>query len=187
MQEDVDLYLEEAQGGMQHSIEHLENELLKVRAGKASPNMVNELKVPYYGTETPMNQVATVSNADSKTLIIQPWEKNMLAPIEKAIFEANLGVTPQNDGEVVRITIPALTEERRKDLVKKAKELGEEAKVSIRSVRHKAMDHIKKAVKNGYPEDAGKRKENEVQKLTDDFSGKVDHMIDAKEKDIMTI
>jgi ribosome recycling factor len=185
--EDIDSYLAEAEAGMQHSIEHLEHELIKVRAGKASPNMVNELLVPYYGADTPIGQVANVSNADSKTLIIQPWEKNMLAPIEKAIFEANLGVTPQNDGEVVRITLPALTEERRRDLVKNAKKLAEDAKVSIRSVRHKAMDHIKKAVKDGYPEDAGKRMEDQVQKLTNDFSAKVDHMIEAKEKDIMTI
>jgi len=186
-QEEVKKYVTDAKESMQDSIEHLQKELLKVRTGKASPAMVADLIVPYYGNPTPLNQVANVSSLDSRTLAIQPWEKSMLAPIEKAIFEANLGITPQNDGEVVRLAIPALTEERRKGLVKQIKSLGEDAKVSLRNARHKAMDQIKKAVKDGYPEDAGKRIENEIQELTDSFSGKVDKLIESKEKDIMTI
>lgn len=186
-EEDVQKHIDHSREGMNLSVEHLEHELMKVRAGKASPDMVGELMVPYYGANTPMNQVANISNADARTLVIQPWEKNMLAPIEKAIFEANLGITPQNDGEVVRISIPPLTEDRRHDLVKRAKQLGEDAKVSIRNVRREAMSNIKKATKDGFPEDAGKRKEEEVESLTKKFTEKVDHMIEAKEKDIMTI
>lgn len=185
--EEVNLYVEHAEELMEQSIEHLQNELVKVRTGKAAPTMLEGLMIQYYGVPTPINQVANVSAADARTLVIQPWEKSMLAPIEKAIFEANLGVTPQNDGEVVRISIPPLTEERRKDLVKKAKALGEDAKVSVRNARRDAMDHIKKAVKDGYPEDAGKRKEQEVQNLTDKYSERIDHMIEAKEKDILTV
>ncbi|KAA3640512.1 MAG: ribosome recycling factor [Bacteroidetes bacterium] len=177
----------ETKEAMEHSIEHLGSELNKVRTGKANASMVSGLLVEYYGNPTPLNQVGNVTNADSRTLVIQPWEKSMIGPIEKAIFEANLGVTPQNDGEVVRISIPPLTEDRRKDLVKQAKSLGEEAKISIRSARHKAMDSIKKAVKDGYPEDMGHDKEAETQKLTDDYGTKVDDLVSTKENDIMTI
>lgn len=186
-QEEVQEIMAEAKEGMEQSLEHLEHELIKVRTGKASPAMVNELMVEYYGSPTPLNQVSNVSSADSRTLMIQPWEKSVIPAIERAIFEANLGVTPQNDGEVVRITIPMLTEERRKDLVKQAKALGEEAKVSIRNSRRHVMDELKKAIKAGLPEDIGKRKEDQLQNLTDSFTDKVDKMIDAKEKDIMTV
>ncbi|RME95580.1 MAG: ribosome recycling factor [Bacteroidetes bacterium] len=186
-QEDIDLTLSAAEEAMQASIEHLTKELMAIRAGKASPAMINSLTVSYYGIDTPLNQVANISAADSRTLVIQPWEKSMIGPIEKAIFEANLGVTPQNDGELVRITIPMLTEERRKELVKRAKALGEEAKVSIRNERREAIQTIKKAVKEGYPEDLGRDAEAAAQKLTDKYSAKVDQMIEAKEKDIMTI
>ncbi len=172
---------------MKASIEHLQFELTKVRTGKASTSLLIDIAVNYYGHPTPVSQVANVSTADARTIIIQPWEKSMLAPIEKAIFEANLGITPMNDGEVVRLSIPPLTEERRKDLVKLAKQLGEEAKISLRSTRHKALDSIKKAVKEGYPEDAGKRKEAEVQNLITDYTKKVDNMVEAKEKDVMTV
>lgn len=186
-QEEVKEIMSEAQVGMEHSLEHLEHELIKVRTGKASPTMVNELLVNYYGSPTPLNQVGNITSADSRTLMIQPWEKSVIPAIEKAIFEANLGVTPQNDGEVVRITIPMLTEERRKELVKQAKHLGEEAKVSIRNSRRHVMDELKKAIKAGLPEDIGKRKEDELQKMTNSFTDKVDKMIDVKEKDIMTV
>jgi ribosome recycling factor len=186
-QEEIKKLMTETKGSMDHAIEHLNAELVKVRTGKANANMVAGLLVEYYGNPTPLNQVGNVTNADSRTLVIQPWEKNMIGPIEKAIFEANLGVTPQNDGEVVRISIPPLTEERRKDLVKKAKSLGEEAKVSIRSARHKAIEGVRKAVKDGYPEDMGHDKEAEAQKLTDDYGVKVDEFVKAKETDIMTI
>lgn len=187
MQEDVKQSVRSAKEAMESSIEHLQHELVKIRTGKASPAMLNGIKVPYYGNLTPLNQVANVSTSDAKTLVIQPWEKSMLAPIEKAIFEANLGLTPQNDGELIRINIPPLTEERRRDLVKQAKALGEDTKVSIRNARQKAMEQIKKSVKEGFPEDAGKRLETEVQNLTDKYTERVDELIKAKEKDIMTV
>lgn len=186
-EEDIQLYLDVAEEGMEAAIKHLNDELLKVRAGKASPSALNGLLVPYYGSPTPLNQVANVTTSDSRTLIIQPWEKNMIGPIEKAIFEANLGFTPQNDGELIRINIPMLTEERRKELVKKVKAIGEDTKVGIRNTRRDAMDGVKKAIKDGYPEDAGKRKEDTVDKLTKKYSDKVDELVNAKEKDIMTI
>lgn len=172
---------------MDQAISHLGDELSNVRAGKAYPGMVSGLMVDYYGSPTPMAQVANVTATDSRTLSIQPWEKSMLAPIEKAIFEANLGITPMNNGEVVMIMVPPLTEERRKSLVRNCKSLGEDAKVSIRNSRHKLMDAIKKEVKSGYPEDAGKRKEGNVQKQVDGHIENVDKLIAAKEKDIMTV
>lgn len=187
MEEDINLYLEMAEESMKDSIEHLQKELLKLRTGKASTAMFTDLLVAYYGSPTPLNQVANVNTSDARTIVIQPWEKAMLAPIEKAIFEANLGLTPQNDGELIRIMIPPLTEDRRKQLVKRAKALGEDAKVSVRNARRDAMEGIKKGVKDGYPEDAGKRREGEIQDLTDKFGKKIDAYIDAKEKDIMTI
>ena len=134
-----------------------------------------------------MNQVSNVSTSDARTLVIQPWEKAMLAPIEKAIFEANLGVTPQNDGEIIRIIIPPLTEERRAGLAKQAKALGEESKVSVRNVRREIMEVIKTAVKEGYPEDEGKRLEARVKEMTDGHTNTVDDLVEKKEKDIMTI
>ena len=174
-------------GNMDHSIEHLKEELAKIRAGKASPSLVSGLLVDYYGNPTPLNQVANIGTPDSRTIAIQPWEKPMLAHIEQAIFKANLGVTPMNDGETVRINIPPLTEDRRKDLVKQAKATGEDCKVSIRSERTKIMNQIKSEVKDGYPEDAGKRKEDKIQELTNSYNSKVDAMIKAKEEDIMKI
>ncbi|HKK78316.1 MAG TPA: ribosome recycling factor [Phaeodactylibacter sp.] len=187
MQEDAEQYVSEAESSMQKSLGHLKQELAKIRAGKASPDMLSGIVVPYYGNQTPLNQVANITSSDSRTLVIQPWEKSMIAPIEKAIFEANLGLTPQNDGDLVRINIPPLTEERRKQLVKQAKNYGEETKVSLRSARRDAMEHLKKAIKEGYPEDAGKRLEDEVESLTKSYSNKVDATVEAKEKDIMTL
>ena len=187
MDTEVSNYLEEAKILMESSIDHLKSELLKIRTGKASPAMLEGIIVPYYGTPTPLNQVANVATADARTMTIQPWEKTMLAPIEKAIFESNLGLTPQNDGEIIRIGVPPLTEERRKELAKRAKGLGEDAKVSIRNARRIAMDNIKKAVKDGFPEDEGKKKETEIQEVTNQFSSKIDGLVVAKEKDIMTI
>jgi len=187
MIDDVNMAIEIAQESMGEAIERLHRELLKLRTGKASPNMVSDLLVDYYGSPTPLKQVANISKADVRTLTIQPWEKAMLGPIEKSIFEANLGITPMNDGEMIRISIPPLTEERRKDLVKKAKATGEDAKISIRNARKDAMETIKKSVKNGLSEDIGKGKEGDVQNATNNFSKKVDDLITAKEKDIMTI
>ena len=187
MQEDAEQYVSEAKSSMQKSIDHLKQELAKIRAGKASPDMLTGVVVPYYGNQTPLNQVANITSSDSRTLVIQPWEKSMIAPIEKAIFEANLGLTPQNDGDLVRINIPLLTEERRKQLVKQAKNYGEDTKVSLRSARRDAMEHLKKAIKDGYPEDAGKRLEDEVEQLTKAYYNKVDATVEAKEHDVMTL
>jgi ribosome recycling factor len=185
--EEVNLLMRAAQEAMEKSIEHLSFELTKVRTGKASTSLLIDIAVSYYGAMMPVNQVATVTTADARTIEIQPWEKSMLGPIEKAILQANLGITPMNNGEVIRLTIPPLTEERRKDLVKQAKHLGEEAKIGIRNSRHKALDGIKKAVKDGYPEDAGKKKEHDVQELVNTYTKKIDHMVEVKEKDVMTV
>ncbi|RMF20754.1 MAG: ribosome recycling factor, partial [Bacteroidetes bacterium] len=163
MQIEIDQLLDEVRKSYGKALEHLKNELTKIRAGKASPAMLDGIRVEYYGTPMPLNQVSNVTTADAKTIVIQPWEKSMLAPIEKAIFEANLGLTPMNDGEVIRLNIPPLTEDRRQLLVKQAKHHGEETKISLRTTRHKALEIIKKAVKDGYPEDAGKRLEEKVE------------------------
>ncbi len=181
------MILEMAQEAMSESIEHLKRELAKISTGKASPGMLSGLRVDYYGTPTPLQQVANVNVSDARTLAIKPWEKSMLAPIERAIFEANLGFTPRNDGETIHINIPMLTEDRRRQLVKRAKGLGEDTKVSVRAARRDAMDEIKQAVKDGFPEDMGKRKEEEVQSLTKKFGADIDGLIGDKEKDIMTI
>ena len=187
MIDDINEYFGKGDKYMQDAIEHLNSELSKIRTGKASPAMLKGILVEYYGNPTPLSQVANVGTADAKTLTIQPWEKNMLGPIEKSIFEANMGLTPMNDGELIRISIPPLTEERRKEMVKRAKALGEDAKVSLRSARHKMMDFVKKAVKDGFPEDAGKRKEDEIQKKVNKYGDDVNNIVAAKEKDIMTV
>ena len=187
MSEDINDMMEMTQLEMDSALEHLSKELSKIRTGKASPTILSGIMVEYYGTPTPISQVANVGTADARTITIQPWEKPMLANIEQAIFAANIGLTPMNDGEYIRINMPPLTEDRRKNLVKQAKKEGEDAKVSLRSARHKAMDHIKKEVKDGYPEDAGKRKEGEIEKMINDAADKINKMIEAKEKDIMTI
>ncbi|MEZ4912028.1 MAG: ribosome recycling factor [Saprospiraceae bacterium] len=169
------------------ALEHLDFELNKIRAGKASPAMLNGLMVDYYGAPTPLSQVANISTTDARTIAIQPWEKKMLGAIEKCIFEANLGITPMNDGDVVRLSIPPMSEERRVLLAKQAKAAGEESKVAIRAHRHKIIDFIKKKVKDGFPEDSGKRKEDEIQKKVDSYMTKIDQIVDNKEKDIMTL
>jgi len=187
MHQEVLDQLEEGSMLMEEALEHLEKELQKIRAGKASPSILGGVMVDYYGSQTPLSQVSNISATDSRTLTIAPWEKGMIQPIEQGIMYANLGLNPQNNGEVVIINIPPLTEERRKDFVKRAKSLGEDAKISLRNARHKMMDAIKKAVKDGYPEDEGKRREESTQKTVNGFGDKVDQMIDKKEKDIMTI
>ncbi|MCC8173558.1 MAG: ribosome recycling factor [Odoribacter sp.] len=187
MNEEVKLYLDDAKEQMQNALNHLENELAKIRAGKANPKILMDVLVDYYGSPTPLSQVANVSVPDPRTISVQPWEKQMIAPIEKAIRNANLGLNPDNNGEVVRINIPPLTEERRRDLVKQSKGTGETAKISIRNARRDTIDHFKKMVKDGLPEDMAKDAEAEVQKLTDSFSKKVEEMLAVKEKDIMTI
>ncbi|MBX2815377.1 MAG: ribosome recycling factor [Saprospiraceae bacterium] len=186
-EEELEMAIEIFGESMDESMQHLAGELTKIRAGKASPTMLSGIMVEYYGSPTPLNQVSNVGTTDSRTISIQPWEKGMLGTIEKAIFEANLGLTPMNDGEFIRINIPPLTEERRIQLVKQAKSLGEDTKVSLRSARHKVMDAIKSAVKNGYPEDAGKRREAEIEKQLKAYYEKTEGLVKTKEEDIMTI
>lgn len=187
MNEDLNMVFDLANDGMKAALNHLENELLKIRAGKATPGMVDSVFVEYYGSQTPLNQVANVNTPDGRTITIQPWEKNMLDPIEKAIINSNLGLNPQNNGDIIIISVPTLTEERRRDLLKQAKAEGEHAKVSIRNARKEANDEIKKLQKDGLPEDLCKDAEEQVQKLTNTFSQKVDDLIVVKEKDIMTV
>lgn len=187
MEETLESVLAKGKEGFDKAIQHLGEELKKIRAGKASPAMLGGIMVPYYGNPTPLTQVANISTPDSRTLSIQPWEKNLLGEIEKAIFEANLGLTPMNDGEQVRITIPAMTEDRRRDLTKQAKASGEDAKVGLRNVRHKLIDSIRKEVKDGYPEDAGKKREAEVDALIKEYTATIDNLLEAKEKEIMTV
>ena len=187
MAETIESTLATGKAEMDKAIDHLKYELAKIRAGKATPSMLNGIMVDYYGNPTPLEQVANLGTPDSRTISIQPWEKNMLGAIEKSIFEANLGLTPMNDGEFVRIVIPPLTEERRKQMAKQARVSVEDAKVSFRNARHKMIDFIKKEVKEGYPEDEGKKREISVQDLVNTYSKNSDAIYEAKEKDILTV
>ncbi len=172
---------------MQKAITHLEVELNKIRAGKASPAMLDGVMVDYYGAMTPLSQVASINTPEARTLLIQPWEKSLIKNIEKAIIDSNLGLAPSNDGIMIRISVPPQSEDRRKDLLKRAKAEGEHAKVGIRNLRRDANDNIKKLQKAGLPEDLAKDGEAKSQKITDDYITKVDKHLEAKEKDIMTI
>lgn len=187
MEPTIDSTIDQGKKAFDKVLDHLKDELQKIRAGKASPVMLKGLVVDYYGTPTQLTQVANVTTPDARTLSIAPWEKSMLSPIEQSIFAANLGLTPMNDGEQIRISIPPLTEERRIDLAKQCKSLGEDAKISIRTARHKMIDFIKKEVKDGYPEDAGKRKESEVEQMLKDITKRIEDFLAAKEKEIMTV
>ena len=187
MTDEYKLILDIASEKMQKAIEHLTESLLSVRAGKVSPNVLNGVMVEYYGTPTAIPQVASVTVPDAKTILIQPWEKKLIPAIEKAILVANLGLTPSNNGEQIRLTIPALTEERRKQLVKQVRSDAETARVSLRNARRDAVEGFKKAQKEGMPEDMAKDGETETQKLTDKFSKKLEELLDAKEKEIMTV
>ncbi|MGV9012256.1 MAG: ribosome recycling factor [Flavobacteriales bacterium] len=169
------------------AVDHLDNELVKIRAGRANPAMLEGIRVDYYGSEVPLSQVSNINTPDARTLLIQPWEKKMIEPIEKAIQAANLGFNPSNNGDNIIILVPMLTEDRRKDLVKAAKAEGEHAKVSIRGARQKAMEGIKKLQKDGMPEDGAKSAEAEVDKVTGIWNKKVDALIEAKEKDILKV
>ncbi|UKJ07522.1 ribosome recycling factor [Solitalea lacus] len=179
--------LDDAKEHMEKTVVHTDGELLKIRAGKAMPSMIDGVHVDYYGSLVPVSQVASVNTPDARTIVIQPWEKTMITPIEKAIMEANLGFNPQNDGIVVRINVPPLTEERRKDLVKKVKAEAENGKVTVRNIRKDANEKIKKLSKEGVSEDEIKGGEAEVQKLTDSYIAKIDKIVEAKEKDILTV
>lgn len=187
MEEDVQLILDIAEEKMERAIIYLRDELSKLRAGKASPQMLDGITVDYYGTNTPLYQVSNINTPDPRTIIVQPWEKNMLDPIEKAIMQANLGFNPVNNGEILRIVVPALTEDRRRMLVKQVKAECENARVSIRNARRDANDELRKMQKEGLPEDLVKTAEQDVQKLTDSYSEKVDELLQKKEDDIMTI
>ncbi len=187
LQEEAQFVLDHCKGKMDMTILHLEKELLHIRAGKSNPAMVDTVTVEYYGSMVPLSQVANISTPDPKSIAIQPWEKKMIPIIEKAIMAANLGFNPDNNGEIIRINIPPLTEERRKNLVKQANKEGENAKVSIRTTRKESNETLKRLQKTGLPEDMEKFTEEKVQKFTDDFVKKIDTLVAAKEKDIMTI
>jgi ribosome recycling factor len=187
MEDDVALILEEAKENMQKSIYHFESELVKIRAGKASPDMLNGIMVEYYGNPTPIHQVANISMVDARTLSLQPWEKSMLQPIEKAIMAANIGITPQNDGQLIRLFLPPLTEERRREMVKKVNAEGEHAKITIRNFRRDAIEQVKKLQKDGLSKDEAKNAEDEVQHITDSFVATVDKYCASKEKEIMIV
>lgn len=187
MTEEVQLLIEDATERMEKSVEHLEKELGKIRAGKANPKMLDGLLVDYYGTMTPLQQVSNINTPDARTIAIQPWEKSMIGPIEKAILAANIGMTPDNNGEIIRLNVPPLTEERRKALVKQSKHEGEEAKIGIRTVRRDVMEELKKMKKDGLPEDMEKDAEATTQKLHDKYVKWVDDMVEKKEKDILTV
>ncbi len=187
MNEDVQLVYEMTQERMEKAIEHLNNELVRIRAGKANVHILDGIVVDYYGTATPLNQVSNISTPDAKNILIQPWEKSMIDKIERAIQNSNVGITPVNNGEVIRLTIPQLTEERRKSLVKQVKNEGENARVSIRNSRRDANDEYKQMQKEGLSEDEAKLAEDNIQKLTDEFIEQIDKIVEAKEEDIMTI
>jgi ribosome recycling factor len=184
---DVKTILDNSKSLMEKAISHLESELQKVRAGKANPVMLENVMVDYYGSKVPLSNTASVNTQDARTLIIQPWEKSMLTPIEKAIQVANLGFNPQNDGVIIRIVVPPLTEERRKELTKNARSLGEDAKVAIRNIRKESMEQVKNLKKTGLPEDEAKEGEAKIQTLTDAHVVKIDKHIEQKEKEIMTV
>lgn len=184
---DVATILKETKHAMQETIDFLDDKLAKIRAGKANPKLLDDIRVMYYGNLTPLNNVSNVSVPDAKTIIVTPWEKNIIRDIEKAIMDSDLGITPENNGELIRISMPPLTEERRKDLTKLVKAEAESAKVSIRNARRDANDTLKKQTKEGMPEDAAKGAESDVQKLHDDFIKKVDELYEAKEREIMTV
>ena len=180
--EDVALTIELAEDSMKKAIDHLEAELTKIRAGKANPQMLDGIMVDYYGSPTPLNQISNVSVLDARTLTIQPWEKNMLQPIERAIINSNIGINPQNDGNIIRLFLPPLTEERRKELVKRCHAEGEHSKVAVRNIRRDAIESIKKAQKNGLSEDATKDAEEEVQAVTNKYITVVDKHLEKRKR-----
>ena len=187
MSEELALSISIASESMTKAISHLEAELVKLRAGRANPQMFDGLVIDYYGSPTAIAQVANISVADARTLTIQPWEKNMLQPIERSIIAANIGVTPQNDGSIIRIFLPPLTEERRKEIVKRVQGEGEQSKVAIRNIRRDAIEAIKKMQKNGLSEDIATDAEAEVQDITNKFIALVDKHLASKEKEIMSV
>ncbi|MEP6616889.1 MAG: ribosome recycling factor [Ginsengibacter sp.] len=187
MTEDLSFILEEADDSMKKAINHLETELIKIRAGKANPTMLDGIMADYYGNPTPINQVANISAMDARTLTVQPWEKNMLQTIERAIIAANIGINPQNDGNSIRLYLPPLTEERRKELVKRCNAEGEQAKIAIRNIRRDSIEQIKKLEKEGLSEDAAKDAETDMQEKTNNFITIIEKHLTAKDKEIMSV
>jgi ribosome recycling factor len=187
MEEEAKLHIDLTKDKMEKALRHLEDELLHIRAGKATPNILDGIHVEYYGAIMPLAQVSSIGTPDPKTIVIQPWDKTMFEVIEKAILAANIGLTPINNGEVIRLNIPPLTEERRKNLVKQIKTMAENTKVSVRNTRREVMEDFKKLQKDGLAEDIAKEAEHKVQEMTDSYSKKVDAVVAAKEKEIMTV
>lgn len=187
MSDDLELTIESAKESMQKAIDHLESELLKIRAGKANPVMLEGINAEYYGASTPISQIANITVMDARTLSVQPWEKNMLQPIERAIIAANIGINPQNDGNFIRIYLPPLTEERRKELVKRCNGEGEQAKIAVRNLRREAIEQVKKLQKEGVSEDEAKDAENDIQEVTNSFIAKVEKHLELKDKEIMAV
>ncbi|HPE33368.1 MAG TPA: ribosome recycling factor [Bacteroidales bacterium] len=187
MTEESQFVIDEATEAMENTITHLERDFHKIRAGKASPDMLEDVKFDYYGVMTPLNQAANINTPDSRLIVVQPFDKNMLSVMEKAIMAANLGFNPQNNGEVLRIQVPPITEQRRRDLVKQAKNEAENAKVALRNIRRNANEDTKQLKKDGLPEDEAKKLEDDIQKLTDKFVKKIEELLDAKEKDLMAV
>lgn len=187
MNEAIELVIDELSVNMKKAISHLESEIGKVRAGKATPQIVDGIFVEYYGNPTPLNQVANITTPDARTISLQPWEKNMMGPIEKAIIASNIGLNPQNDGIVIRLYLPPLTEERRKELSKRVFNEGEHAKVAIRNIRRDSIEQVRKMQKDGLSEDTAKNAEGAIQGITDKFITTVDVVCKEKEKEIMTV
>ena len=187
MQEEVQLCHEAAEEQMQSSVRHLDDVLSQIRAGKANPALLDSIKIDYYGTMSPLSNAANIIIPDARTITIQPWDKKLIGDIERAIINSNIGLTPSNNGEVIRLNMPPLTEERRRELVKQCKSEAETAKMSVRNARRDAIEEFKKLHKNGLPEDAEKDAEDEIQKTHDKFIKKIDDLFAAKEKEIMTV
>ncbi|GJM27541.1 MAG: ribosome-recycling factor [Cyclobacteriaceae bacterium] len=185
--EDIEFYIEHAEESMEKSLQHTAGTIAKIRAGKAMPSMLDGIMVEYYGNPTPINQVASVNSQDARTLVIKPWEKTIVSDIERSIINSDLGLNPQNDGELIRINIPVLTEERRVDLVKQARNEAEHGRVSIRNIRKDANDNLKKLIKEHVSEDDVRHAEDQVQKLTDQYISKIEEVLKKKEEDIMTV
>ena len=184
---DITTIRKDAEEKMQMTLEFLEETFARIRAGRANVRILDGVRVDYYGSAVPLSNVSSISTPDAKTILVQPWEKNMLRVVEKAIMDSDVGITPENNGEVIRLGIPPLTEERRKQLVKQTKQEAEDAKISIRNSRREGIDELKKAVKDGMPEDMGKDGENELQKLHDRYIKKIDEKFVEKEKEILTV
>ena len=184
---DTKTIINEATDRMERTVAHLDEELLNIRAGKATTNVLNSVFVDYYGSQTPVSGVASVTVPDARTILIQPWDKNMIRTIEKAIIDSNIGLTPSNNGETIRLSIPPLTEERRKELVKQVKGVAENARISLRNTRRDAVENFKKAQKDGMPEDEAKDGETQAQKIYEKFMKQVDVLFEKKEKEIMTV